>query len=136
MHLRNVGITLFDRWTAMWNGELSLATEIMAPTFRLRYAQPGTQSFDECRTPAQIAQLIAGWRQARPGLVFRADGEAAVDLRVIDGLPCGLVARPYLATLSKERGEAVRKSGTDMLRIQGGRIAEVWSVSAERTFYP
>jgi hypothetical protein len=136
MNLRSTGITLFDRWTALWNGELSLAADIMASTFRLRYAQPGTQAFDECRTPAQIARLIGGWRQGRPGLVFRADGDAAVDLTLIEGQPYGLVVRPYVATLAKEPGEAMRKSGIDMLRVQAGRIAEVWSVSAERTFYP
>jgi hypothetical protein len=135
MDLRPQGIELFDRWTAMWNGELALAARIMAPAFRLRYAQAGSEAFDECTTPDAIAKLIGGFRDARPGLMFSAEGEAVVDLAHGDGGVLGLVARPYLATMPAPNGERTAKSGTDILRVAGGRITEVWSVSASRTFY-
>ena len=135
MDLRTQGIRLFDRWTAMWNGELHLAQEIMAPAFRLRYAQPGTEAFDDCTTPEGIASLISRWREARPGMVFSAEGEAAVDLASIEGSVRGLVARPYLAAVHAANGQRIAKSGTDIPRVADGRISEVWSVSASRTFY-
>ncbi|WP_395297851.1 hypothetical protein ACF9IK_33660 [Kitasatospora hibisci] len=136
--LRRFGVEAYERWTAMWNGETGLAAEIMAPEFTLRYAQAGTEAFDEARVPQQLAALIAGWHGRRPGLRFRSEGVAVVDLALVDGLPSGLVARPYLAEFTDESGGTVARSGTDTLRITAGRISEVWSVSsgaAGRTFY-
>ncbi|EBU8132113.1 hypothetical protein DLM20_25500, partial [Salmonella enterica subsp. enterica serovar Java] len=67
-------IALFDRWTAMWNGNLDLAPEIMATHFVLRYGQPGTEPMDAVHTPEQLQQLIARWRKMRRDPVFRAEG--------------------------------------------------------------
>ncbi|MFD0273196.1 hypothetical protein ACFVHB_04670 [Kitasatospora sp. NPDC127111] len=136
--LRQFGVDAYDRWTAMWNGEVGLAEEIMAPEFTLRYAQANTEAFDDARVPAQLAELIAGWHRYRDGIRFTAQGTAVVDLALVDGRPTGLVARPYLAEFTDEHGATVARSGTDTLRISDGLISEVWSVSsgaAGRTFY-
>ncbi|MFI8390592.1 hypothetical protein [Streptomyces sp. NPDC085540] len=136
--LRRLGIDAYDQWTAMWNGDLALAEKIMAPEFVLRYAQAGTEAFDEVRTPQQLADVIAAWHQQRRGLRFVAEGTAVVDLALVDGSPTGLVARPYLASFTGEDARTVARSGTDTLRITNGLISEVWSVSsgsAGRTFY-
>jgi len=107
----------------------------MAPAFRLRYAQPATEAFDDCTTPDGIAALISRWREVRPGMVFSPEGEATVDLALADGGVYGIVARPYLAAVQALNGQRIAKSDTDMLRVADGRISEVWSVSASRTFY-
>ncbi|WP_371494410.1 ester cyclase [Kitasatospora sp. NBC_00374] len=136
--MRAFGIGLFDRWTAMWNGDLDLVNEIMAPEFVLRYAQAGTDAFDEIRTPQQLAETVAAWHKSRTGLLFAAEGTATVDLAPADGAPTGLVARPYLASFAAEDGGKVARSGIDILRVSDGLIVEVWSVSsgaAGRTFY-
>jgi hypothetical protein len=73
-----------------------------------------------------------------PGIRFSAEGEPAVDLEWSDGGPHGRVARPYLAVFVDSSRQTIARSGIDMLSVQGGRIAEVWSVSsgaAGRTFY-
>lgn len=119
--MREYGIELFDRWTAMWNGELELAERIMAPRFTLRYAQPGAEIYDTIHDPAAFARQIAAFRAAMPGQLFEVQGEAVVDL---DADRNGYVARPYG---SRRPGVAV--SGTDILRVAAGRIVEVWSVS-------
>ncbi|GAA1959273.1 nuclear transport factor 2 family protein [Kitasatospora viridis] len=124
---------LFDLWTALWNGDLALSEQIMAPEFTLRYAQPGTEVFDTIRTPQQFADLIAAFRKARPGLRFAPEGPTAVDLQPGDGGWTGLVTSPYLASF--DGGERESRSGTDMLRVADGKIVEVWSVSNERTYY-
>ncbi|GGV26060.1 hypothetical protein GCM10010495_47400 [Kitasatospora herbaricolor] len=136
--MRAFGTGLFDRWTALWNGDLGLAGEIMAPGFTLRYAQAGTEAFDEIRTPPQLAAIVAAWHASRTGLVFAAEGTAVVDLAPAGGAPAGLVARPYLASFVTAEGEKVARSGVDILRVADGLIVEVWSVSsgaAGRTFY-
>ncbi|MFI6446698.1 nuclear transport factor 2 family protein [Kitasatospora sp. NPDC050543] len=135
---RELGIRLYDRWTALWNHDLDLAVPIMAPEFTLRYAQAGAEVFDDARTPPQLADIIAAWHKGRPGLTFTAEGVAVVDLTLVDGVPSGLVARPYRASFTGEDGDVVERSGTDILRVADGLIAEVWSVSSGvggRTFY-
>ncbi|MEU4208756.1 nuclear transport factor 2 family protein [Streptomyces sp. NPDC026206] len=129
--MRQFGVELYDRWTALWNGDTGLAAEIMAPEFRLRYAQAGTEAFDDIRHPAQLSAAIAGWHRQRPGLRFTAEGPAVVDIAMPDGAaPQGSVARPYLASFLNESGQTVSRSGTDILTFIGGRITEVWSVSS------
>ncbi|MFI9236414.1 nuclear transport factor 2 family protein [Streptomyces sp. NPDC053079] len=137
--MRRFGVELYDRWTALWNGDTGLAGEIMAPEFRLRYAQAGTETFDDVRRPGELADVIAGWHRRRPGLRFVAEGPAVVDTEGDDGTaPHGVVARPYRASFTGDDGQLVSRSGTDILRFSGGRITEVWSVSSGaggRTFY-
>jgi hypothetical protein len=136
--LRSFGVELFNQWTAMWNGDLSIASRIMAAEFTLRYAQAGTEIADDVRSPAALAELITRWHGFRPGIKFSAEGEAVVDLARVDDLPAGRVARPYLAVFVDPAGQTVARSGIDMFAVRGGRIIEVWSVSsgvAGRTFY-
>ncbi|MDH6128109.1 hypothetical protein P3T39_005092 [Kitasatospora sp. GP82] len=51
---RQVGIHLFDQWTAMWNLNLDLAEKIMAPEFTLRYAQAGADGAHGTRSAAAL----------------------------------------------------------------------------------
>jgi hypothetical protein len=137
-NLRAFGVDLFDRWTAMWNGDLAIAPRIMAPEFTLRYAQAGTEMIDGVHTAAALAELVKRWHALRPGIEFTAEGEAAVDLAYVDGQPAGRVARPYLAVFVDAAGQTIARSGIDMFAVRDGRIVEVWSVSsgsAGRTFY-
>jgi hypothetical protein len=136
--LRAFGIELFDRWTAMWNGEVGIAQAIMAPRFTLHYAQANSERIDDVHTPEALAELVRFWHGYRANLRFRAEAEVAVDLALVNGAPEGRVARPYLAVFTDAGGQVVARSGIDLLRVEAGRIAEVWSVSsgaAGRTFY-
>ncbi|MFE2323512.1 hypothetical protein ACFXD5_06260 [Streptomyces sp. NPDC059385] len=138
--LRQFGVEVYDRWTAMWNGDTALAERIMAPRFTLRYTQAGTEAFDDVTTPEQLAATIAAWHGTRTGLRFAAEGLAVVDLEpgAAAASPSGAVARPYLASFTAPDGGVVSRSGTDTLRVVDGLITEVWSVSsgaAGRTFY-
>ncbi|WP_210743221.1 nuclear transport factor 2 family protein [Nocardia cerradoensis] len=123
--MRAYGIELFDRWTAMWNGELELASRIMAPRFTLRYAQPGAEAYDAIHDPETFARQIAAFRAAAPGQRFETQGEAVVE---IDDRRTGTVARPYGSRRPVADGE-IAVSGTDILRVEDGLIVEVWSVS-------
>lgn len=136
--VREIGVRMFDLWSAMWNGDRGLADQIMAPEFRLRYAQPGADEFDHIRHRDRLTEKISRFRQDRPGLSFAAEGEAVVDLELRGGLPHGKIARPYLARYTGETGRELRISGIDMLRVENGLITEVWSVSggsAGRAFW-
>ncbi|WP_040807999.1 nuclear transport factor 2 family protein [Nocardia concava] len=133
--MRDYGIELFTRWTNLWNGDLDLVDEIMAPEFTLRYAQPGASDFDEIRDRAALAAKIDKFRAERPGLEYSTQGVPVVEMT---DARSGIVARPYGARIVQD-GIVVRDlSGTDILRFENGQIVEVWSVSggAEgRSFY-
>ncbi|MEV4241386.1 MULTISPECIES: nuclear transport factor 2 family protein [unclassified Nocardia] len=133
--MRDFGITLFDEWTAMWNGDLALADKIMAPEFTLRYAQPGASQYDDIHDPQTFAARIAEFHEQRPGVRFTPQGEPVVE---IDDTRTGFVARPYGSAFTGPNGEQVDVSGTDILRFTSGLITEVWSASggaAGRGYY-
>ncbi|WP_154788918.1 nuclear transport factor 2 family protein [Nocardia aurantiaca] len=134
--MRDYAIDLFDRWTGMWNGDLALADEIMAPEFTLRYAQPGADIYDDIHDRAAFAAAIDKFRAERPGLVFSAQGEPVVEM---SDARTGFIARPYGARVTDPDGAVLRDlSGTDILRFENGQIVEVWSVSGGlggRSFY-
>jgi hypothetical protein len=137
--LRQIGVQLYERWTALWNLDLALAERIMAPQLTLRYAQAGTQAFDDVANPQALAALIAAWHRARPGLRFEAEGPPVVDLQAQGDAVEGLVARPYRVSWPDDAGVRQVRSGTDILRLEHGLIREVWSVSGGaqgRAFYP
>ncbi|WP_327121397.1 ester cyclase [Nocardia sp. NBC_01730] len=133
--MRDFGIDLFDRWTAMWNGDLALADQIMAPEFTLRYAQPGATVYDDIHHPQALAAQIATSRESTPDLRFAPQGDAVIEM---DDTRTGFVARPYGAQFTGTGGTPVAVSGTDILRTLNGVITEVWSVSGGpggRSFY-
>lgn len=134
--MRDFAIELFDRWTAMWDGDLALADEIMAPKFTLRYAQPGADIYDTIHDPAAFAAAIDTFRTDRPGLTFEVQGLPIVEMT---DARTGIIARPYGAKVIDPEGAVLRDiSGTDILRFENGQIVEVWSVSGGlegRSFY-
>ena len=104
----------------MWNGDLTVAQQIMATDFTLRYAQANTEMIDDVRTPDAMAALVARWHGLRPGIRFSAQGEAAVDLDCVDGAPSGRVARPYLAVFVDPAGHIFFASAGKSFVIQAG----------------
>jgi hypothetical protein len=120
------GIALFDRWTALWNGDFSDPEAFLAPGFRIRFAnepERGAET-DGVHGPADIVGLISGFRDALPGLVYSVDGTPLVDAALGRVACCWYVTRP----------DGVQKSGIDILEVVDGRIATVWSVTGLRRF--
>ncbi|WP_198347805.1 nuclear transport factor 2 family protein [Nocardia terrae] len=133
--MRDFGIELFDKWTAMWNRDYDLAEKILAPEFVLRYAQPGASAYDAIRDPKSFVAQIQSFHDEVPGLSFAPDAVPVVEM---DETGTGIVARPYRARITAPDGAITDISGTDILRAENGRIVEVWSVSgglAGRSFY-
>ncbi|MBF6440162.1 hypothetical protein [Nocardia cyriacigeorgica] len=133
--MSSAAVQLFDKWTDMWNGELQLVEEIMAPEFILRYAQPGAADYDSIRDRPAFTAQIARLRHQRSDLRFAPQGSFVIDM---DESGTGLVASPYGARFTAADGSVIDVSGTDILRATGGFITEVWSVSGGpggRRFY-
>ena len=119
------GIALFDRWTALWNGDLSDPETFLAPGFRIRFGNdPANAATDEVRGPAGIVAYVRTFREERPGLRYAVDGTPMVDAGP------GRVACCWYVTLT----DGTQKSGIDLLEVVDGRISAVWSVTGLRRF--
>ncbi|MEU9179933.1 nuclear transport factor 2 family protein [Streptomyces sp. NPDC048550] len=128
---RAQGTALLDGWTRLWNGDLALAEELIAPDFRLRFANtaPGTGPDATLERP-DLTAFIGAHRQERLGLTYAVDGPP-----VVDGARAEVAAR-WTATYTDGSGDPVTKSGIDLLAIADGRIAAVWSLTGDRRFAP
>ncbi|AKJ13470.1 hypothetical protein ABB07_26595 [Streptomyces incarnatus] len=120
------GIALFDRWTALWNGDLSGPEAFLAPGFRIRFANDPDRGADTdaVHGPAGIVGLVSAFREERPGLRYAVDGTPTVDGTL------GRVACCWYVTLP----DGGQKSGIDLLEVVDGRISAVWSVTGLRRF--
>ncbi|MEU6867616.1 nuclear transport factor 2 family protein [Streptomyces sp. NPDC046876] len=128
---RAEGTALLDGWTRLWNGDLALADDLIAPDFRLRFANsvPGTGP-DATLDRPDLTAVIAAHRQERPGLTYAVDGPPVVDSARTE------VAARWTATYTDGSGQPVTKSGIDLLAITDSRIAAVWSLTGDRLFAP
>lgn len=121
---RPAAIDLANKWTAMWNGDLALVDEILAPDFRIEFgavvADPDPTLIT---TPAGMAEFVGTWRARRGDLVFALQGTPVVDED--DGMAF---------TWTVDLPGLNRRSGIDLCRLVDGRIARVWSVTGERAF--
>lgn len=117
---------LWEKWTALWNGDLSQAEHILTTDFTVHAAVVGT---DE--SAVQGARGIVGWVGRLRALL----GEPTFTVQVgpvIDGdLLCGRwqVHGHYAGGMpgaTASPGTPVAFTGTDVLRIDNGRLAEYW----------
>lgn len=126
---REAGTRLVEGWTALWNGDVALAEQILAPDFRLHFADDfdGTGS---AKTFGQdeLTAFIAANSQALTGLTFAADAAPLVDAER------GEMACRWIESHAVGGGEAVVKSGIDMFAVRDGRISAVWSLTGNRRF--
>ncbi|MFG2118257.1 nuclear transport factor 2 family protein [Streptomyces sp. NPDC048710] len=121
------GSTLFERWTALWNGDFSDPEAFLAPDFRIRFGNdPENAATDEIHGPAGIVAFISDFRTERPGLRYAVEGTPLVDGAL------GQVASRWYVT----GPGGVHKSGIDLFEVVDGRIATVWSVTGLRRFAP
>jgi len=114
---------LWDAWTEMWNGATGLAEKIVTADFRVHF---GTEipAADAIRGPRDLAAFVDGFRAGYESLVYRTDVGP-----IVDG---GLLSCRWVADFTKEGGSR-RTGGIDVLRVEDGRIAEVWSLTGVRS---
>ncbi|MFG2994185.1 hypothetical protein ACGFZK_33650 [Streptomyces sp. NPDC048257] len=125
---REAGTRLVERWTALWNGDVALAEQILAPGFRLHFAD----DFDgngSAHTFGQdeLTAFISVNSHALTGLTFAAEAAPLVDSER------GEMACRW--SESHTDGEdVVVKSGIDMFAVTDGRISAVWSLTGNHRF--
>lgn len=130
-----LGLDLWQRWTALWNGDLALADELLSPGFRIHFGNAVVSvDTDALRGPGDLVAFIAEHRAQLPGVRYEPDGPPIVAFEVGDGVPTGRLAARWTVRRTDGTGRLVRKSGIDVLAVTAGRITGVWSVTGDRLF--
>ncbi len=118
---------LWASWVALWNGNLALADQIIAPDFVAHFAAIGT-SPGEVRGPAGLAQWIGGTRAAFTDARFTtvvgplAENDLVAGRWVFRGTYQGGMPGSSPAAVGKQ----MEYAGIDLFRVRDGHIAEYW----------
>ena len=118
---------LWQSWIALWNGDLSIADRIIAPNFVAHFAPMGN-SPGEVHGPDGMKQWIGTLVAAFPGYSFTTTVGPLVDQDHVAGR--WLFRAVYQGGMPGASPEAVGKrveyAGMDIVRVEGGKIAEYW----------
>jgi predicted ester cyclase len=117
---------LWRQWADLWNGKAGTG-ELVAPEFTIHAALVDGSASSALRGPEGLAAMIAQIRAAFPDLTFTTevgplrDGEFLIGRWRADGHYAGGFPGATAAA-----GTAIAFTGTDILRLSGGRLAEYW----------
>jgi predicted ester cyclase len=117
---------LWQRWAGLWNGQGG-APGLVAPEFTVHAALIDGSPSSALSGPEGLAAMIAQIRAAFPDLTFTTevgplrDGEFLIGRWRADGHYAGGFPGATAAA-----GRPVAFTGTDILRLRGGQLAEYW----------
>ena len=118
---------IWNTWSELWNGNLSLAAEIIAPTFVAHFAPMG-MSPAEVRGPEGLKQWIGGSMAAFTDYSFTTtvgplvDGDSVAGRWVFRATYQGGMPGASPAAV----GKRVEYAGMDLFRVEAGKIVEYW----------
>lgn len=118
---------LLDAWLRLWNGDLTLASGIVTPDFRVHAALLDGGDAGEVRGAEGLVAWIGQTRAAFPDLCFAIEVEPLVDGRFtsVRWTATGTYAGGFPGATAAP-GTVVTFTGTDTLRIGDDRFAEYW----------
>jgi predicted ester cyclase len=118
---------LVDSWLKLWNGDYAQASRSIAQDFRVHAALMDGGDGSAINTPAALVGWIAQTRAALPDLRFTIQVGP-----IIDGDRIALRWRARgtysggMPGAAAPIGTRVDFTGTDLLRVRHGRLAEYW----------
>ena len=119
-----MGLRIWERWMAMWNGRPELALDLVAARFALHLPQPSLVDeatiVDPATVNAWVAQHCARFRR----LVFHYEAGPYVDAVV------GVVSGPWWADAETDAGARI-VAGMDVVAFREARIHEYWTVGKD-----
>lgn len=118
---------LWESWSALWNGNLSIADTLIAPNFVAHFAPAGA-SPSEVRGPDALKQWIGGSVAAFSDSSFTTVVGPLADKDMVAGrwLFRGTYAGGIPGASPDAVGTHVEYAGMDMLRVEAGKIVEYW----------
>ena len=118
---------IWDKWIAMWNGDLAMADLIIAADYKLHMSPLDGGDLSVYAGPKGMAGWIGQLHTAINPLVFEVQVEPLFGDGMIAGrwLANGIYRGGFPGALA-EPGTEVKFVGADFLRIEDGRIDEYW----------
>ena len=120
--------TLYRRWLLeLWNGDESVAQEILADDFVIHQARAQPGESEALRGPQAGIELVRMGRAPFSELVFAIEVGPIVegDMIAARWTAIGVYAGGMPGATAPE-GTAVNFGGIDIMRVENGRLAEYW----------
>jgi hypothetical protein len=120
MEAYKTAAVLYERWGAMWNGNLDIADEIISENFVAHLTADSMPPPQEIKNPATVKLWIGKIRSSASSLKYE----------IIQGpiVQNDIMAVYWLAIA--ERGDVVvKKVGVDFLRFSDQKITECWTMN-------
>ena len=119
---------LYERWLALWNGDLAGVGAVVAPDFTLhQVGLGGPLDPEEFRGPDGLVRLIGMGRAPFAELTFRVEVGPIVEGDMLAARWTGAgIYRGGLPGATAPAGTPVTFGGNDLLRIVAGKVAEYW----------
>jgi predicted ester cyclase len=117
---------LLDRWIELWNGNLTVADEIIGPGF-VSHFPPTTSRSNEIQGSAALQEWIQTTLALFNNVQLTLDGEPVMDEHKIAArwLFRGIY-RGGLPGATAPVGTPIAFNGIDLLRIANAKIVEYW----------
>jgi len=118
---------LWLSWIALWNGNLSIADEIIAPNFVAHFAPIGN-SPGEVHGPDGLKQWIGAAVRAFPDYSFTTTVGPLADEDHVAGrwLFRAIYQGGMPGASPGAIGKQVEYAGMDLFRVEAGKIVEYW----------
>ncbi|MGO9081283.1 MAG: hypothetical protein ACLQDY_19960 [Streptosporangiaceae bacterium] len=114
-------------WSPMWNGEVSLAAELVSGDFRIWFGGIQTAA-DDLAGPGALADYVTKHRAGRPSLTFAKHRDLVIDAAR------QRAAFTWSARVSLPDGGQREVAGIDLFTFAADRIDRAWSVTGARPF--
>ena len=113
-----------SRWTDMWN-RLVPAVEVVAADCRVYFGRtPQTARPTATTGPRELQTMVDAIRERLPGIRYRVD---SLPRYQADSNTSGMITLLWNVAVP---GQGT-KTGIDLLRHEGARITEVWSITGD-----
>lgn len=119
---------VYARWLALWNGDLALAAALISPAFTLhQVGVSGPLDADQFRGPDGLVRLIQMSRAPFADLRFHLEvGPVAAGPMLAARWTGQGTYQGGLLGATAAAGTPVTFGGNDILRLEGGMVAEYW----------
>lgn len=115
-------------WKDLWNGDLGVADKIIAEDFAAHAAPLTGTGPDEIRGRETLKGWISGIHAVLPDLTFAIDvGPITDDEHLVVRWKAHGTYRGGFPGATAAAGREVTFTGTDTLRVAGGKLAEYWA---------
>jgi predicted ester cyclase len=120
--------TLWSLWADLWNGDLTIADQIIAPDFVAHFV-PLTGGIGNVHGPQDLKQWIRTAQSLVPDLHFIVEVGPIIDGNMVVGRwkATGTYQGSLPGTPANVLGKQVTFTGTDTLRVENGQFVEYWA---------